>query len=692
MTPGVENRTALATDAVYGNVSAPQTNVPGRGLLQNATRDHVPITPGSLRIILVRARAIVGWDHSLVIPAVRCDWDIRELFLRRRVLRRLHRHSVRTVGDLLNLLQHEVVRAVFPSVDADLLDILCELQHVSDLRRAGLELWSSLDREPLPDTDALLSVPGILNVDIRDARLGPQIRAVGIAEELSVVLLRASNQGVCQIPRKRRDALQRLVARAIALSKMSLVEEYADLCFAHVTQAVSAKLERNEQVLNEHFFYATSEKPTLEELGQRFAITRERVRQICRRRRRFSVVERPFAPAMDRVIEYMRSRVPVSCELLQEELLDQGRVDRSISPRAILELAADLGRETGLAIDGVGRDSVVRKSEEIQIVRMIEQIATRRIRRYGVAQVSDVVRVAESKRIVEGCNRDFLVSEISVLHGLRWLSRSEGWFTLVTNRRSNPLLRRIRKVLCVAPSMEIAELRRAVRKDIRLAWVPASSILLEYCRKSGICRVEGTLVFARRRESFESVLRGDEREIVRILVELGPLCRRTELQDAAKLRGVSSASFWQVVNYRPTVMRFAKGVYGLVGSSPSPAYLESLIPAVTSRRVVQDHGWTHDGCVWVAYTLSKACIENGILSIPAAKRDYIQGTFPLRLLNSNLTGNVTIKGSSAWGLGPIFRRLGVEANDVLALVFDCRARTATARIGDDGILDELTST
>jgi hypothetical protein len=68
---------------------------------------------------------------------------------------------------------------------------------------------------------------------------------------------------------------------------------------------------------------------------------------------------------------------------------------------------------------------------------------------------------------------------------------------------------------------------------------------------------------------------------------------------------------------------------------------------------------------------------------------FINGQFSLRAADGSVMGTLATNQASAWGLGPMFRRRGVETDDYLVLVFDIANSTAVAHIGDQGLLEEF---
>lgn len=131
------------------------------------------------------------------------------------------------------------------------------------------------------------------------------------------------------------------------------------------------------------------------------------------------------------------------------------------------------------------------------------------------------------------------------------------------------------------------------------------------------------------------------------------------------------------------IERFAQGVYGLRGSAVPPGLAESLAPRRSKSKLIRDYGWKDDGRIEVCYRLSKAVLSNGIVSIPAGIRQYVQGRFKLKTADGVEVGNLVAKDTSAWGLGPFFRRRGGEPGDLLTIRFDLKQRFAVVELGDE---------
>jgi len=87
--------------------------------------------------------------------------------------------------------------------------------------------------------------------------------------------------------------------------------------------------------------------------------------------------------------------------------------------------------------------------------------------------------------------------------------------------------------------------------------------------------------------------------------------------------------------------------------------------------------------------LSEAMIRSGVVGVPAAMRRFLAGEFSLKVEEGLSVGTLVVKESSAWGLGPFFRRRGGEEGDYLVILLDLSVREATIHIGDETLLDDF---
>jgi hypothetical protein len=179
-------------------------------------------------------------------------------------------------------------------------------------------------------------------------------------------------------------------------------------------------------------------------------------------------------------------------------------------------------------------------------------------------------------------------------------------------------------------------------------------------------------------------------KILKVLKEHGPVLQTSKFEEHCLSAGVNHHSFWIYLSDCPIITRRASGVYGLRGAEVPAGQVESLIPKRTARsKLLVDHGWTKDRNIQIVYRVSSGMLSNGVVSVPAALRPFLQGRYALVTGDNSTVGAIVVKENSAWGLGPLFTRRGGEPGDYLSIIFDSSKRLAVAQTGDASLADEL---
>jgi hypothetical protein len=554
----------------------------------------------------------------------------------------------------------------------NLLECLCIAKEPRRRSRIASEIGERLSAE-LTELIQHLGVPAI---STRDPRFGDLLIAAFVQGDLFEANENGDPTGGTQ------RALQALCHEVSSKTKLTVDLEVIELAFPKASP-------RNLDMALSYYGLRGEGPSTLEEIGKRFRVTRERVRQICLAVRRGRTVCTAFAPVLDSAIRLIREMVPCKAADAEAKLVSTGLARLGMSVEAILKTAPLLARASGISIERQGSARYVVAADQKLPINRIRAAARHLVSQLGCASL-DLLEERISLHNIRARTLATLRDVVQSIDGFRWLDESLGWFWISTVGR-NSLRRKIRQVLAVAPMIRISELRTALRKDYRARPVlPPTPVLMEFCHQIRGCKVQGSMVIVNHPEDPLRILRGNERTLVQLLMEHGPICRRDELQERATHAGVSGPSFWRCLNYCPTIMWFARGVYGLTGAAAPPGLVESLGErSKPPARVVEDHGWTENGRVWVAYRVSGACLLTGVAGVPTGKRPLLQGTYALQTREGNDDGKLVVREGSLWGLGPAFRRLGVEEGDILVVEFGLRERVALLRVGDDGLLDEL---
>ncbi len=270
---------------------------------------------------------------------------------------------------------------------------------------------------------------------------------------------------------------------------------------------------------------------------------------------------------------------------------------------------------------------------------------------------------------------------LQLIDGFSWLEEKSGWFR-IEGIGKHGLLKTIDKVLAVGGSVTVRQLRTAVGRNRRM-WKepPPENVLLEFCRELPGVRIEGHRILADPPRDWRDSLTGVEWKLVSVLKKHGPAMERGEMEEICVNGGMNRFSFHAFVSWSPVIVQLGHSVYGLLGAEVAPAQIEALLAARRShrvvRRVLDSHGLTDDGKVWLSYRLSKAASTYAVITVPAALKKVVRGRFTLIAPDGAKIGELATKDGRAWGLGAFLRQHDARIDDRILLTLDLQERTAT---------------
>lgn len=470
-------------------------------------------------------------------------------------------------------------------------------------------------------------------------------------------------------------AIRDFIDRVDALRKIELETELDQIVDAFIDRP-SAKA-----AIMARTGFSGSEPLTLELAGQTAAVTRERARQIVRRfRDQIDSCDGIWSPVLDRALQLAADSLPTSPSKLEAALLEAGLTRGRFSTASLVAAAETFHRE--LPFTKLGEHLVPPGNWAPPSI--VNTTTRRLVAHWGATTLADVeIRLKE-----EGFEAESGLLRLTVegLQGFGWLDEVRGWFWV--RQTQNRLLNQVHKIMSVAGSIDLTELRVGVGRPHRmLGFRPPREVLATLCVESGMYYREGERISGGQDlPDWRDVLSDNERKLAQTLFDYGPVMRRDDLERVVVVeRGLNRSSFYVYLTYSPIIMRYAPGVFGLRGAPVTAAEVEAMIPPRMRHQVLQDHGWTDDGRLWAAFRLSPAAAATGVLGTPAAVRSVTRGSYNLFDEDARPAGTLVVE-ESMWGLSPFFHRWGVEASDLVVIIFDLTSRQATIAAGSDELL------
>jgi hypothetical protein len=676
---------------------------------ENVWRKYTPSVIGQLvRAVLASissARALSAVSDirfPRVPPGLRLDSLNLENRTRRCLIReglddQMERLGSYTLGDILS------VRAFGPRSLLDLLTALEAVQIKSGRTRTLEAVSVKLSPELTNEAKKLAALPESRLAGRDDPRFGRWMNAI-YSEGQTVFDMAEKLHSRKYDPLDVVNVLEHIRQLRLAIERMpqSTLEDELIQIFASLPST------RNREILIGYYGWEDGKTHTLTEIGDRFGITRERVRQICAKQiKRHPVSGSIWAPVMDRTLALIDKRIPEPAKILEAELIDTGLTTAGMTIQAVAAGAKLLHRPVKFKIVKVdeekslpGRKSKSKKRSKPRegkhgINRMEKgYMAVRPEQANAVPAIVDQIKkeiyfhglttVARIERSVArrySADKQLIRRALYLIDGFRWLDEPAGWCT-VQGISKHGLPKAIDKVLAVAGNISVSAMRTALARNRRL-WKepPPERVLLEYCRWMPDVRIEGDCVISDPPRNWKKVLTGVEAKLVSVLKKHGPLMDRGTMEDLCVAAGMNRFSFHAFVSWSPVIEQFAHSLYGLLGAQVSEEQVDKMLQHLRANRATQrvlgDHGVSEDGNIWLKYRLSKAASTYAVITIPAALKKLVRGRFQLHAPDKRQIGTLAAKDGRAWGLGAYLRKCGAKFGDQVALDIDLGSRAAT---------------
>jgi hypothetical protein len=476
------------------------------------------------------------------------------------------------------------------------------------------------------------------------------------------------------------EQVRQLAERIDGMSGLTLEEELIQI-FG------STPSKRNRQILIGYYGWEDGRQHTLTEIGTRFGITRERIRQICakltRKHKNLSMI---LAPVMDRTSALIQRRLPCPADKLEAELARQGVTAIGMSLESVATGAKLLERPLALRIVKIDSRRLAVRPDQVDATLAVVDLAKKETYFHGLSTVA-VIEQAVSEKFPGCVSAELVTAALSLIEGFSWLDAESGWFRLLPIAKHG-LPKAIDKILAVAGEVTVSQMRKAMSRNRRL-WKdpPPENVLLEFCRQTPGVRVEGERIISDPPRDWRKTLTGVEAKLVAVLREHGPVMERGAMEDLCVDAGMNRFSFHAFVSWSPVIVQLGHSVYGLLGAGVSQREVDELIAARRAKRlahrVLDSHGRTEDGKVWLSYRLSKAASTYAVITVPAALKKVVCGRFSLLGPQGEQIGTLATKDGRAWGLGAFLREHGARIGDRIVLTLDLTQRTAVVSTGED---------
>ncbi|MCH8922323.1 MAG: hypothetical protein IIA67_04120 [Planctomycetes bacterium] len=561
-----------------------------------------------------------------------------------------------------------------------LVDLLTALE--TYIAREGV-----LDEQLTTEARRLADVPGALAIRHDDPRLGSLMRAI----DGDVRTVKELVEGIFERRLDPPDAF-RICEDIVALRKRA--EEVCGQCLEdELVELFTPKTKpRNRKIVSEYYGWDGGAGGTLKELGGRHGLTRERIRQVCAKAVQGKAGLKFYSPVFERARTLAAKHAPTTPERLRTELIEAGLLRRGMRLECFVDAMSFLLKKPPLRIVKVGSAWLAVAPHQEKMPKAIVEAAKKAVFNYGLSSVS-LIKAELSALFPSGLDSAIVTATLATLDDFCWLDQSSGWFHL-KQQAAHGLPKMLDKFLAVVGEATVSDLSAVVQRHRRMRQLSVpNSVLLEYCRQAPGITVNSSHIAADPPRDWRGALTGIEAAMVELLKTHGPVLERGEFEELCVAADVNRSSFNVYLMHSPIIRQYGRSVYGLPGLRVPSKQVEAIASGGSSRgggpKVLEGFGWLDEHNVWLGYRLSRGTIGSGVVTVPAALKNKIQGRFDLTAYDGHHVGTLVMKKDSGWGMSPYIRYRNSRQGDYMLITIDLAGGTAKIDVGDHSIMDRV---
>lgn len=324
-------------------------------------------------------------------------------------------------------------------------------------------------------------------------------------------------------------------------------------------------------VLNSRFGLDGSPAKTLEIIGQKYNVTRERIRQNQEYGLRKLKILKPITPILDKVFETLEKSLPLTEIELNKVLKEKNLTKLDWDFKGLQDFYESFGVKLDFYVSKINNVKIISKASIDNVFRAVMVNINKRISNTGLCSLSECLNFKEV--YLNNLKKETIKRFIQTKPMFTWLDDEEEWFTFYSRR--NRLSNLITKAATASSNIEIVSLFNKIKNYHRLDNVKYSKdVFISFCKNSFDCKISDTDILFNYPKSKLSAYEGhqgniispNEQKIIDIFNDFGPILHVEDLKDLSKSKSVKFDSLNMILAFSPIFNRIDVGFYTLSGN------------------------------------------------------------------------------------------------------------------------------
>ena len=320
-------------------------------------------------------------------------------------------------------------------------------------------------------------------------------------------------------------------------------------------------------VLINRFGLDGSPAKTLEIIGQKYNVTRERIRQNQENGLRKLRILKPFTPILDKVFEELFKNLPISeiefNKILKEKNLTQVEWDF----KGLQDFYENFGNKLNLYLSVGCNPRIICSSLNNNFSNLVIQATNKKISSNGLFSISECMNLKEI--YLNNIKKQTIKEIIQTKELFVWLDDDEDYFTYFSNR--NRLSNLITKAVEGSKTVNIDNLFKSVKNHHRLSKESFCNkeVFINFCQNSFNCDVvEEDLIFVDSKSKMSiyngfkgKIISPNEQKIIDIFKNYGPILDWADLKELCNAYNVKEHSLNMIMQFSVLFQRIDRATY-----------------------------------------------------------------------------------------------------------------------------------
>ncbi|MBL6758236.1 MAG: hypothetical protein ISQ17_00660 [Pelagibacteraceae bacterium] len=307
---------------------------------------------------------------------------------------------------------------------------------------------------------------------------------------------------------------------------------------------------------------------TLETIGQKYNVTRERIRQNQAKGIRKLKIIKPHTPILDKVFKLLLDHLPITekdCNrILKEKNLTQNEWDIN----GLQDFYETFSEKLDLYVSKTNEVKLINSSNNNFLKIILEQ-TDKKISNSGVFSISDCMNLKEV--YLNNIKPETIINIVQTKPLFSWLDKEKNWFTYYSTR--NRLSNLIKKAVSASSVINVESLYTKIKKFPRISknLNLKKNIFIEFCLTAFDCSIDNdNLVFSSSKSKLSStsgydgkIISPNEQKILDIFNNYGPILNWLHLKELANKFDITDHSLNIIMQFSVLFQRIDKSTYVL---------------------------------------------------------------------------------------------------------------------------------